>query len=98
MSQEEIEQYQKGSTTSLLGYTSTSKTFKIALQFALVDCQVDRIPVVFQIKFKGNSGLFNLSDQFSAYPEEEEVLVQDGLTYRVKDNTEKLDSDTNLKY
>ena len=31
MSQEEIEQYQKGSTTSLLGYTSTSKTFKIAL-------------------------------------------------------------------
>ena len=48
----------------------------------------DQTAVVFEISFKGSSGLFQLTQGFTAYPEENEVLVQDGLTYRVTENSE----------
>ena len=84
----ELEQYNQGYRTNLLGYTSTSLDFKIALKFCFKRLDNQRVPVVFEISFKGSNGLFQLTDDFSAYPDELEVLVQDGLTYRVTDNLE----------
>ena len=46
----------------------------------------EKTPVVFEIEFHGTSGLFELSSEFTAYPDEQEVLVQDGLEYRVVEN------------
>ena len=37
MTHTEADQYEKGSFENLLGYTSTSKRFKTALDFALYD-------------------------------------------------------------
>ena len=83
---------------NLLGYTSTSKEFEIALEFALNDLKSYLIPVVFEILFKGNSGFFHLSEGFTAYEEEQEVLVQDGLTYRVTENLEQFNHQRNQKF
>ena len=54
--------------------------------------------MVFKILFKGNSGIFELTPGYSAYPCEQEVLVQDGLTYLITANTERVHPDTNQKY
>ena len=35
--------------------------------------------------FKGSRGLFEMTEEYSAFPEEKEVLMQDGLAYRVVD-------------
>lgn len=55
------------------------------------------IPVLFQIKFKGDKGLFELSEEFTAYPEEDEVLIQDGLEYKVVENKREYD-DNQVEY
>ena len=67
--------FQENSIINLLGYTSTSKNFGKALSFALEDDSPDKVPVVFIIYFRKKSGLIELTSQFSAYPNEEEVLV-----------------------
>lgn len=46
------------------------------------DIPPGKVPVIFQIHFKSEQGLFALTDDYSAYPENE-VLVQDGLEYKV---------------
>ena len=74
----------------MVGYTSTTKDLKTALKFAFYGDYDDKIPVVFEILFTGTSGLFQLTQTFSAYPGEQEVLVQDGLTYLVTDNLEQV--------
>lgn len=82
MSQQDLDQYVPGSTINLLGYTSTSRSMERALHFALKhdielaenDCD-DRVPVLLQILFKGSSGLFEMTKDYSAYPDEQEVLV-----------------------
>ena len=71
----EIEQYQEGSTTNMLGYTSTSKDVQTALKFAFKFLEEEQTPVVFEINFKGSTGLLQLTHDFTAYPEEQEVLV-----------------------
>ena len=94
----EADQYEIGSTMNLLGYTSTSRDFDTALKFSFQDLNIDKVPVVFKIEFRGSQGLFELTLDCTAYPEEQEVLVQDGLTYRVTDNSEQLDPVTSKKY
>ena len=42
-------------------------------------------PVIYEIEFYGKKGLFKMSKGYSAYPVEEEVLIQDGLLYKVKE-------------
>ena len=84
----EVYQYEEGSTTNLLGYTSTSKDISTAIRFAFMELKEDQTPVVFEICFKGSYGLFQLTQGFTAYPGENEVLVQDGLTYRVTEISE----------
>ena len=98
LSAAEVDQYQEGAMINLLGYTSTSQDFSTAARFAFKHLKEEQIPVVFDITFKGSSGLFQLTQGFTAYPNEKEVLVQDGLTYRVIDNSEHVHPDTNQKF
>ena len=97
MPKTEVEKLEEGSITSLLGYTSTSKDFNIALEFAFNN-EKNEIPVIFEILFKGSTGLFQLTSDFSAYPGEQEVLIQDGFSYLVTSNKEELNPSTNEKY
>ena len=65
------------------GYTSTSKYRSEAESFALNDLPDGMCPVLYHIEFTGNEGLFYLSDlNYTAFLERE-VLVQDGLEYRI---------------
>ena len=82
----EVDSYIKDAKINLIGYTSTSKQFEKALQFATADCSLEQVPVVFEIFFKGKSGLFELDDTITAFPGEQEVLLQDGFEYRVLSN------------
>ena len=79
MTSEEADEYLVGNLINLTGYTSTSKNFGTALKFAKKGCQGPQIPVVFLISFHQSSGFFELTPEYSAYPTEQEVLVQDGL-------------------
>ena len=82
MTKEEVELYKPGSKLHLVGYTSTSTELSVAKGFALKNLGDDKIPVIFKIHFKGHRGLFAMTHEYSAYPEDE-VLVQDGLEYKV---------------
>lgn len=53
------------------------------------DLKEDQVAVIFKINFIGEKGLFFLSQEYSAYPDEGEILVQDGLQYLVKTNEQK---------
>ena len=53
---------------------------------------------MFEIFFKGRSGMFELDDTITAYPGEEEVLLQDGLEYKVLSNELKQTDDKNQNY
>ena len=50
-----------------------------------------QVPVVLEIHFNSSSGLFQLTRGFTAFPGEDEFLVQDGLEYLVVDNREVID-------
>ena len=54
--------------------------------------------VVFEIFFNAKTGLFELDDGISAYPGEQEVLLQDGLQYRVINKMEKETQTTQKKF
>ena len=71
-----------------MGYTSTSLKKEVAQNFALdgLKTDQDKVPVIFEIDFKGNEGLFKLTKDISAYAEEE-VLIQDGFQYLVTENS-----------
>ena len=43
--------------------------------FAFRDLKSYQIPVVLKIKFEGHGGIFEMGEGYSAYPEEEEVLL-----------------------
>lgn len=70
------------------GYTSTSKSFEIALKFAFTEIKLGQISVVYKIDFFNDKGLFDMTG-FSSFNEEREVLVQDGLEYSVTDIKEQ---------
>ena len=71
----EVEAYEPGRTIHLTGYTSTSRSMDIALEFAHTDCSEAHTPVVLEILFLKSYGFFELTHEFTAYPEESEVLV-----------------------
>ena len=110
-------------TTHLTGYTSTTKSFDVALNFARFNCEaagrklkpqggevgfgelralsdecMAEVPVVLEIHFEGDRGLFELTDDYTAYPGEDETLVQDGLQYLVLENHEKDIDEEGAKY
>ena len=94
----EADSYQEDTVINLVGYTSTSKRFGTALHFAKKDIKDDQIPVVFEIQFKGKSGLFELDDDITAYPGEQEVLLQDGFEYRILSNKDIETKNTGNKF
>ena len=73
----------------LTGYVSSSQDKKVAMGFALYDATVDQLAVLFDISFTGERGLFKLTKEYTAYPEEAEILIQDGLSCRVIENSEQ---------
>lgn len=56
------------------------------------------IPVLFKIDFHGSTGLFSMSSDYTAFPHEREVLVQDGLQYKVLGQENKYDADSDKRY
>ena len=83
MTQKEFDSYKTCTTTHLMGYTSTSMDLSVATNFALNNSNDDKIPVIFEINFIGSHGLFKLIEGYTAFANESEVLVQDGLEYKV---------------
>ena len=71
----EADAYVPSSTINLIGYTSTTKSKRVAIDFAFMESDPGNIPVVFEIQFQGSHGLISLTSELSAYPEEQEVLV-----------------------
>jgi len=68
------------------GFISTSKSKELALEFSFSNCKPPNQPVLFKIHFKNEQGVFDmksLNKKFSAYPKEDEVILQDGLSYQV---------------
>lgn len=56
----------------------------MARDFALNDIPDDKFAVIYDIKFTGDEGLFNMSDpRYSAF-DEDEVLIQDGFEYKIE--------------
>ena len=85
------EKYSVGSTITLQGFTSTTLSRETALSFATADYGEEnatqneqKLPLLMEISFRGHQQHFFLtSNDLSAYPEEEEVLLQDGVSYTV---------------
>ena len=93
MNQQELGKYEIGSKVNLNGYTSSTLDINTAYDFALGEIELNdqsitrSIPVVFEIKFTGSKGLFLLSEGYTAFPEEDEILIQDGYSYRIVSKT-----------
>ena len=49
----------------------------------------EKLPVVLEIEFHGSKGLFEMSADYTSYPGEDEVLIQDGLQYNVISKSEE---------
>ena len=77
-----LKQWEKQKIVSLDGYSSTTQKQYIARQFATISD--DSIPVLLEISMKNESGkhYFSLDTQdYSNYPEEQEILLQAGLIF-----------------
>ena len=99
MAPEEADSYEVGRSIHLLGYTSTSKHFQTALGFAQNGGNSDSlIPVVFEITFLKKTGFVEVTPEYSAYPLEQEVLVQDGLEYLITSNSEEETQNKDQKF
>lgn len=78
---------------SLTGFTSTTLTRRVARGFATADLIAREkksaaadgtssvVPLLLEIDFKGNQFFYLDSEKLSAYPDEKEVLLQDGVQY-----------------
>ena len=76
LSSDLLEEYKTKKEVYLQGYTSTSRNLDCALSFATQkEPSAGKVAVVFQISFRGHNGLFDLSDGYSAFPDENEVLL-----------------------
>ena len=80
----EIKDRTEGKKICLQGYTSASKDRQVAVDFATDRIADGKVAVIYEIEFKGTQGIFFMSSRkFSAHPEEELVLIQDGLEYLI---------------
>ena len=80
------ENYQRGKKTNLKGYASTTLDRKTAINFALGEDEPnpEKIPVLMKIKFRGKKQFFFLnSKDYSSYPDEMKILLQEGVEYLV---------------
>lgn len=68
------------------GFTSCSRSLRVALGFAFNDDDPDYMPVVFSIacsNYAGPLGVVMNSEAYTAYPQEGEVLFMEGATVNV---------------
>lgn len=76
-----------GDHVNVRGYTSTSLREEVAVEFAMKYKDPDRHPVLYCINLRdGTMGghCFLLNERcYTAYPEEEELLLDDGLPFKV---------------
>ena len=79
-----------GNDISLPGFTSTSLDKDVALNYAIQpypNCQKNsedlHFPVLYEIFFTKNQGFIKIEEIDTEYPFENEILLQDGLTYTV---------------
>lgn len=78
-----------------MGYISTSDDKAVALHFALKGPTApEKVAILFEIDFRGDKGLFKMSAEYTAYPSEAEILIQDGFEYRITDNKEVTDAES----
>ena len=65
----EVEEFETGQVTNLIGYTSTSEKLSVAIQFLDISDgdSNDKIPVIFKITFKGDKGLLKLTEDCTAF-------------------------------
>lgn len=87
---EEFEaKYKVGSSIHFQGFTSTTRNKDVALKYAADGYQEDKnhthlYLVLAVLKMRGNQQLFSLNTaELSAFPEEKEILLQDGVEYQV---------------
>ena len=85
---QEIEQQMSpGSELSLQGFTSTSLDKDVAMQYAIqsksLSTDLTDYPVLYEIFFTKNQGFIKMEQIDSDYPDEKEILLQDGLTFSV---------------
>ena len=87
---DEIDTYKNnvGKKLNLTRYTSTSKSKDVAIQFATKDASDQKVPLIFcyflaKGSKSGHKFLMN-SALYSAYPEEEELLLDDGHEFTVR--------------
>lgn len=74
--------FQEGKQIRLYGFQSTSKYIDVAKNFATDSLPTDKVAVLYEIEFSSQHGIIDLQ-KFSAYDDEEEILLQDGLEYKV---------------
>ena len=89
-------QFRQDQTIHLTGYTSTSRSLQVAYNFAFkknLDGS-EKVPVILEINFCSKIGLFELRGENSAFAGEDEVLVQDGLQYKVLSVHHQINSTT----
>lgn len=91
MTRKELRSFYKniGKTTTLKGFTSSSQSLEKAIHFAnkfnrKLKKNKNKIPVLFMIDLKNESAK-NYVDMIgcSLYPSELEILLSDGLIYKV---------------
>lgn len=80
----EIETFDEGSMVPMSGYQSTSTQMQTALAFAFTELEQPFKPVLLEIEFTGSRDLFRPTN--SAYDDEDEIILQDGLKYLVTKN------------
>ncbi|CAF1511072.1 unnamed protein product [Didymodactylos carnosus] len=75
-----------GSLISLYGFVSTSTIKELALIYAGTDCK-DLVPVIFEIDLdaKTDQTIFAYIAYESNFPEEEEILIDIGTGFRIKE-------------
>lgn len=76
--------FEAGEPIRLCGFTSTSLKRNVAMGFAMMGKKDSTKTVLYEIEFKGNSHCFHLnSSKFSAFPGEKEVLITDGIPFKI---------------
>lgn len=100
----ELNLYRKmqGKVVNLQGYASTSKSRRVALDFAFGNKDPTRKSVLFEIDLtdgtiSGYCFQMNLID-FTAYPEEDEILLDDGRPFEVRDVVESKEKNKNNEF
>ena len=95
LSEEFSQNYKVGETLNLKGFTSTSMSREKGLDFALNGLNEEagpiKVPILLEINFKGRNQYFSLnSKEYSAFHGEEEVLLQEGIQYKIEEIEEEI--------